>query len=82
MHESDVRRRGGQLSRQGSPVLRWAAFEAAQTAARPASPDHGFYLELKQRLGANCAALTIARKMLRRAHHTLRALGDDALAVA
>lgn len=82
VHESDVRRRGGHLSRQGSPVLRWAAFEAAQSAARPASPDHAYYLQLKARLGANRAALTIARKMLRRAHHTLRALGDDALARA
>jgi transposase len=82
VHESDQRRRGGHLSRQGSPVLRWAAFEAAQTAARPGSPDHDYYVELKQRLGANRAALTIARKMLRRAHHTLRALGDDALAPA
>jgi transposase len=80
--ESDARRRGGHLSRQGSPVLRWAVFEAAQTAARPGSPDHAYYLQLKQRLGANRAALTIARKMLRRAHHTLRALGDDALAAA
>jgi transposase len=82
VHESDARRRGGHLSRQGSPVLRWAVFEAAQTAARPASPDHHYYLGLKARLGANRAALTIARKMLRRAHHTLRALGDDALAPA
>jgi transposase len=82
VHESDARRRGGHLSRQGSPVLRWAVFEAAQTAARPGSPDHAYYLELKDRLGANRAALTIARKMLRRAHHTLRALGDDALAPA
>jgi transposase len=80
VHESDARRRGGHLSRQGSPVLRWAVFEAAQTAARPGSPDHAYYLELKDRLGANRAALTIARKMLRRAHHTLRVLGDDALA--
>jgi transposase len=47
VHESDARRRGGHLSRQGSPVLRWAAFEAAQTAARPGSPDHAYYLELK-----------------------------------
>ena len=82
VHESDQRRRGGRISREGSPVLRWAAFEAAQTAARPGSPDHGYYLELKERLGANRAALTISRKMLRRAHHTLRALGDDALAPA
>ena len=82
VHESDVRRRAGRLSRQGSPVLRWALFEAAQTAARPASPDHDYYLQLKDRLGANRAALTIARKIVRRAHHTLRALGEEAIAAA
>ena len=70
----------GTLSRQGSPVLRWAAFEGAQCAARPSSPDHEYYVALKERLGANRAALTIARKLLRRAHHTLRELGDDAIA--
>ena len=70
------------LSRQGSPVLRWALFEAAQTAARPASPDHDYYVELKAQLGANRAALTIARKIARRAHHTLRALNEEAIAPA
>jgi transposase len=40
------------------------------------------YLQLKERLGANRAALTIARKLLRRAQHTLRELGDDAIAPA
>lgn len=80
VHQSDSRRRAGRLSRQGPPVLRWAVFEAAQTAARPKSPDHAYYLELKQRLGANRAALAIARKYVRRAHHTLRALGDEAVA--
>ena len=29
----------GHLSRQGPPALRWALFEAAQCARRPASPD-------------------------------------------
>ena len=82
VHESDVRRRGGHLSRQGSPVLRWAVFEAAQCAARPSSPDHAYYVQVKERLGANRAALTIARKLLRRAHHTLRELGEDAIAPA
>lgn len=82
VHQSDDRRRSGHLSRQGSPVLRWAVFEAAQCAARPASPDHAYYVQLKARLGANRAALTIARKLLRRAHHTLRELGDDAMAPA
>jgi len=82
VHESDVRRRGGHLSRQGSPVLRWAVFEAAQSAARPSSPDHDYYVQVKERLGANRAALTVARKLLRRAHHTLRELGEDAIAPA
>jgi transposase len=82
VHESDAKRRAGHLSRQGPPVLRWAAFEAAESACKPASPDHAYYLELKQRVGANRAVLSIARKLLRRAHHTLRELGDDALAPA
>ena len=82
VHESDTKRRAGHLSRQGPPVLRWAAFEAAESARKPASPDHAYYLELKQRVGANRAVLSIARKLLRRAHHTLRELGDEALAPA
>lgn len=80
VHESDGKRRAGRLSRQGPPVLRWAVFEAAQTAARPKSPDQAYYLELKQRLGANRAALAIARKYIRRSHHALRELGEEALA--
>jgi transposase len=47
VHESGTRRRAGHLSRQGSPVLRWAAFEAAQCAARPSSPDHDYYRSSK-----------------------------------
>jgi transposase len=82
VHESDGKRRAGHLSRQGPPVLRWAAFEAAESACKPASPDHDYYLQLKDRVGANRAVLSIARKILRRAHHTLRELGDEALAPA
>ncbi len=66
-------------SRQGSPLLRWALFEAAQCAARPGSPDHAYYRRVADRVGGNRAALSVARKMVRRAHHTLRALGDQAL---
>ena len=69
---------GGHLARQGPPALRWALFEAAQSAARSSSPDHGYYLEVKARAGANRAALSVARKLARRTHHTLRALGDAA----
>ncbi len=37
MHSSDGKRTAAHLSRQGSPLLRWALFEAAQCAARPGS---------------------------------------------
>ena len=80
--ESDGRRARGHLARQGSPVLRWALHEAAVCAARPTSPDHAYYLKVKQRLGAKRAALSVARKLAREAYHTLRDLGDQALAPA
>jgi transposase len=82
VYSSDARRSPGRLSRQGSTVLRWAVYEAAQTAARPGSPDHGYYLTLAARLGKSRAKLALARKLLRRAHHILRELGDAALAPA
>jgi transposase len=78
VESSDDKRAAGKLSRQGPPVLRWAAFEAAQCAFRKGSPDHDYYLESKDRLGGNRACLSIARKLIRRAHHTLRELGDEA----
>jgi hypothetical protein len=55
-------------------------FEAAKCAARPGSPDHAYYRQVADRLGGNRGALSVARKIARRAHHTLRALGDEALA--
>lgn len=82
VYSSDARRSPGRLSRQGSSVLRWAVYEAAQTAARPGSPDHAYYLTLAARLGKSRAKLALARKLLRRAHHILRGLGDAALTPA
>ena len=38
VHESDHKRRPGHLSRLGPPVLRWAAFEAAESACKPQLP--------------------------------------------
>ena len=38
VYSSDSKRSPGHLSRQGSPELRWAAFEAARCAARRGSP--------------------------------------------
>ena len=39
-------------------------------------------MHVKERQGANRAALSVARRLLKRAHHTLRELGEDALAPA
>ena len=77
VYESNDRRAPGHLSRQGPAVLRWALYEAAQCAARPASPDHAYFAEVAGRLGHNRACLSMARKLCRRAHHLLRELGDD-----
>jgi transposase len=82
VYSSDARRSPGRLSRQGSSVLRWAVYEAAQTAARPGSPDHAYYLTLAARLGKSRAKVALARKLLRRSHHILRELGDAALCPA
>ncbi len=81
LNAADGKRRAGHLSRQGPPVLRWAGSKP-RSPCKPASPDHDYYLQLKERVGANRTVLSIARKLLRRAHHTLRELGDDALAPA
>ena len=82
VHQSDARRAPGHLSRQGPPALRWALFEAAQCARRPGSPDHDYYVEAAARLGGNRACLAVARKLLKRSYHTLRELGEEALAPA
>jgi len=80
VHRSDRRARVGKLTRQGSPQLRWALFEVAQSACRPQSPDHADYLALKARgLSHVRASMTIARKFARRSFHTLRELGPSAL---
>jgi transposase len=79
VHQSDQRRAPGHLSRQGPPALRWALFEAAQSAARTGSPDRDYSSQTAQRLGANRACLSVARKLLKRSYHTLRELGEEAL---
>ena len=80
VYSSDGKRTHGHLSRQGPPVLRWALFEAAQCGARRTSPDLRYYTDVKERQGGNHAALSVARKLTRRVHHRLRALGDEAFA--
>ena len=79
VYQSDQRRASGHLSRQGPPALRWALFEAAQSACRRGSPDLEYYGQAVERLGHNRACLSIARKLLKRSYHTLRELGEEAL---
>ena len=83
VYQSDQRRAPGHLSRQGPPALRWALYEAAQVARRgERSPDREYYLAAKERIGGNRACLAVARKLLKRSYHTLRELGEEALAPA
>jgi transposase len=80
IYSSDGKRTRARLTRQGQPLLRWAVFEAGRHACKPSSPDHDYYLEVAARLGKKRAALSVARKLTRRCHHRLRALGDEAFA--
>jgi transposase len=80
VYSSDTKRAKGHLARQGPSVLRWALYEAAKSAAKPAAPDHEYYLSVRERLGAQRATLSVARKIARWVHHRLRELGDEAFA--
>jgi transposase len=82
VHSSDGKGPPGRLSRQGPPVLRWAAYEAGKTHARSSAPDHAYYAAVKDRKNGKRAALSEARKIVRQASHILAELGDDALAAA
>ena len=63
--------------------MRWALYEAAQAARRgERSPDREYYLATKERIGGNRACIAVARKLLKRSYHTLRELGEEALAPA
>ena len=64
--------------------LRWAAFEAAKCAARRGSPDYAYYRKLAAKHDGHNGknpTLAVERKILRRCYHTLRELGDAALAL-
>ena len=77
VYSSDSKRSKGHLARQGPAVLRWALYEAAVCAARPASPDYAYYHAVRSRLDGQLAALSVARKLARRCYHTLRELDED-----
>jgi transposase len=79
VYSSDGKRLGRpRITRQGPPMLRWALYEAAVHANKKTSPDHEDYLRLADRIGRGRARITLSRKLARRCHHRLRALGDAA----
>jgi transposase len=82
VYSSDTKRSAGHLSRQGPELLRWALYESAKCAARPAAPDYGYYTAARDRRTAGLATLSVARKLARRCYHTLRELGEEAMAPA
>jgi transposase len=79
VQESGETRRRGKLSKQGPPHLRWALVQAAKQAHRSASPDRALRTSVAARCGPNRASLTVARKIARRAYHTLRQLELEAV---
>jgi transposase len=78
VYSSDGKRSPGHLSRQGPEVLRWCLYEAGKTHARRVAPDHDYYAHVQERIDGKRAALSEARKIVRRACHILTELGDDA----
>jgi len=82
VYSSDGKRSAGHLSRQGPQLLRWALYESAKCAARPAAPDYGYYTATRDRRTGGLATLPVARKLARRCYHTLRELGEEAIAPA
>jgi transposase len=79
VYSSDGKRSAGHLSRQGPQLLRWALYEAAKCAAKPAAPDYRYYTATRDRRTGGLATLSVARKLARRCYHTLRELGEEAL---
>ena len=75
--QSDRRRPGGHLSRQGPVTLRWALYEAAKNSSHGRSPDHGYYATVKARHDGKLAAISVARQLARRCYHTLRAVDPE-----
>ncbi|MGI5134603.1 MULTISPECIES: IS110 family transposase [unclassified Streptomyces] len=73
VRSSDTTVRHGHISKQGSDWLRWILCEAAQTAKR--SPEFAAsYQAIAHRRGKKIATTAIARRLLARAYHLLRAV--------
>src|SRR5262249_53951847 len=82
VYSSDAKRSAGHLPRQSPGLRRGALYESAKCPARPASRDYRSPPASRARRGAGLATLSVARKLARRCYHSLRELGEEALAAS
>ena len=64
------------------PLCAGRCMRPPRPPAASSSPDRDYFLQAAERLGRNRACLALARKLLKRCYHTLKDLGDEALAPA
>jgi transposase len=69
--ESDRTVRRGHVTKQGSPLVRWAAVEAVQRLPKRCKWRADFE-RIKQRRGRNIARVAVARRLLRLVFYGLR----------
>jgi transposase len=72
IRSSDGKARLGHISRQGSPHIRWALTESAQTAVRSGGPLRTSFERIAKRRGRKIAKVAIARRILTLCFYGLR----------
>lgn len=72
VRSSDGRARLGHISRQGSPMLRWALVEAAQKCTTGSGPLRETFERISKRRGRNVAKVAVARQILTLCFYGLR----------
>jgi hypothetical protein len=72
VRSSDGKARLGNISRQGSSILRWAVVEAAQHAATGGGPLREQFERIAKRRGRKVARVAVARQILTLCYYGLR----------
>jgi transposase len=72
VRSSDGKARLGRISRQGSPLLRWALVEAAQKSTTGSSILRNQFERIAKRRGRNVAKVAVARQILTLCFYGLR----------
>jgi transposase len=72
VRSSDGKARLGNISRQGSPILRWAVVEAATHVATRGGPLRDKFERIAKRRGRKVARVAVARQILTLCYYGLR----------